>query len=150
MIGYIIAGQRYYNIALGAFVDTPDDAPRYAPLIDNGEYAGEDYLRQTLLFYGQPVGMGLMSLVEAQASKRGEINAGFDAAMTASLTMPSASTPPSAFTIYQAIEAWKAEDLDGYNYMLAIHTARRDALLTAVAAADTADAVQAVAVSYAV
>lgn len=150
MVGYIIAGQRYYNIALEAFVDTPEDAVLYAPLIDNGDYAGTDYLRQTLMFYGHPIGMGLMSHSEAQAAKRATINAGYESAITASLTMPSATNPPSAFAIYQALEEWKAEDPEGFASLLAIHTARRDALLAAVDAAETAEAVQAIDVSYAV
>jgi hypothetical protein len=90
------------------------------------------------------------SLAEAQTSKRTAINAGFDTAMTASLTMPSASTPASAFAVYQAIEAWKAEDPEGYATLLGIHTARRDELLAAVDAAQTTDAVLAIVVNYAV
>ena len=92
----------------------------------------------------------LPALADVQATKRTAINAGFDAAMTASLTMPSASTPPSAFAVYQALEEWKTEDPEGYASLLAIHTARRDALLTTVDAATTPEAVQAIAVSYAV
>ncbi|WP_298996912.1 hypothetical protein [uncultured Desulfovibrio sp.] len=87
---------------------------------------------------------------EVRAVKRNAINAGFDAAMTASLTMPSASTPPSAFTVYRAVETWKADDPDGFNTLLAIHTERRAELLAAVDAATTADAVQAITVFYAV
>lgn len=87
-------------------------------------------------------------LTSVQAAKRVEIDTGFDAAMTASLTMPTSS--PSAFTVYQAIEAWRAEDPEGYSTLLTIHTARRDALLAAVDAATTVEAVQAITVSYAV
>lgn len=94
--------------------------------------------------------IALPSLSEAQTSKRMGINAGFDAAVTASLTMPSASTPASAFAVYQAIEVWKAEDAEGYATLLAIHTARRNELLAAVDAAQTAEAVEAIVVSYAV
>lgn len=90
------------------------------------------------------------ALVEVQAVKRQEINAGFDAAMAASLTMPSSSTPPSAFAVYQAIEKWKAEDQEEYANLLAIHTARRTSLLAAVDAANSVEAVQAITVSYAV
>ena len=97
-----------------------------------------------------PPVMPQISLNEAQAFKRSAINTGFEAAITASLTMPSASTPPSAFAVYQAIEAWKTEDPDGYATLLAIHTTRRDELLAAVDAAETAEAVQAIVVSYAV
>ena len=89
-------------------------------------------------------------LAEVHAAKRAEINAGFDVAMTASLTMPSASTPASAFAVYQAIEAWKAEDPEGYSTLLSIHEARRTALLAAVDAATSVEAVQAITVSYAV
>lgn len=89
-------------------------------------------------------------LVEAQAAKRTSINAGFDAAMTASLTMPSSSTPALAFEVAYAIYDWRTEDPDGYAALLAIHTARRDALLAAVDAATTPAEVQAIVVSYAV
>ena len=60
------------------------------------------------------------------------------------------STPASAFAVYQAIEAWKTEDPEGYSTLLAIHEARRDALLAAVDAATSVEAVQAITVSYAV
>ena len=102
-----------------------------------------------LEFYDLPLGV-LMPLSEAQAVKRTSINAGFDAAMTASLTMPSSSTPALAFEVAYAIYDWRTEDPDGYAALLAIHTARRNALLAAVEAAETAEAVQAIAVSYAV
>ena len=90
------------------------------------------------------------TLMEVQVAKRNAINAGFDAAMTASMTMPSATPTPSAFSVYQAIEVWKAEDPEGFASLLAIHTARRDELLAAVNAAQTAEEVQAITVSYAV
>ncbi|WP_298997046.1 hypothetical protein [uncultured Desulfovibrio sp.] len=90
------------------------------------------------------------ALLDLQIVKRMEINAGFDAAMTASLTMPSASTPASAFAVYQAIEAWKTEDPEGYSTLLAIHEARRASLLAAVDAATTIAEVQAISVTYAV
>ena len=89
-------------------------------------------------------------LVEVQATKRREINAGFDSAMTASLTMPNASAPPNAFAVYRAIEEWKAEDLEGFNSLLAIHTARRDTMLASVDAATSVASVQSIVVNYAV
>lgn len=85
-----------------------------------------------------------------RASKRAAINAGFDAAMSASLTMPSVDTPPSSFEVASALYDWRTEDPEGYAALLAIHTARRNELLAAVAAAETAAAVQAIVVSYAV
>ena len=89
-------------------------------------------------------------LAEAQAAKRASINAGFDAAMTASLTMPSSSTPALAFEVAYAIYDWRTEDPDGYAVLLAIHTARRDALLATVDAATTVEAVQEISIAYAV
>lgn len=89
-------------------------------------------------------------LADAQTAKRASVNAGFDAAMTASLTMPSNSTPPLAFEMAYAIYDWRTEDPDGYAALLAIHSARRTVLLAAVDAATTVEAVQAIAVNYAV
>ena len=89
-------------------------------------------------------------LAEVQTAKRALINAGFDAAMTASLTMPSSSTPALAFEVAYAIYDWRTEDPDGYAVLLAIHTARRDALLATVDAATTVEAVQEISIAYAV
>lgn len=87
---------------------------------------------------------------EVLVSKRAAINAAFEAAITASLTMPSATMPPSAFAIFQAIEAWKTEDPEGFSLLLAIHTTRRDALLASVESAKSVEELQAITVSYAV
>lgn len=90
------------------------------------------------------------TLTEAQAAMRRTINAGFNAAMSASITMPSAGSTPSTYEVATALYDWRTDDPEGYAALLAIHTARRDALLAAVDAATTIEAVQAVAVSYAV
>lgn len=119
-----------------------------SPVDPQGQHS-EQGLRDALDFYGLPFGI-LMPLTEAQAAKRASINAGFDAAMTASLTMPSSSTPPLAFEVAYAIYDWRIEDPDGYAALLAIHASRRDTLLAAVDAATTVEAVQAITVSYAV
>lgn len=87
---------------------------------------------------------------EAQTAKRVEINAGFDAALTASLTMPSRDTPPSVVELAIAIADFKADDPVGLTDLQAIHEARRTSLLAAVDAATTPEAVQAITVSYAV
>ena len=99
---------------------------------------------------GEEPAAPIPTLSDAKTAQRKTINAGFDAAMTASLTMPSASTPPSAFSVYQAIETWKADDPEGFNTLLAIHTARRDTMLASVDAATSVEAVQAITVTYAV
>lgn len=83
-----------------------------------------------------------------QAAKRAEINAGFDAALTASLTMPSVN--PSAVELTVAIGLFNAEDPIGLVDLCAIHEARRASLLAAVDAATTVAEVQAITVSYAV
>ncbi|KAF5089791.1 hypothetical protein DSECCO2_25670 [anaerobic digester metagenome] len=89
-------------------------------------------------------------LSEVQAAKRAEINAGFDAALTASLTMPSRTDPPSAVELALAIEDFKSDDPTGLGDLRAIHEARRTALLAAVDAATTIAEVQAISVTYAV
>lgn len=89
-------------------------------------------------------------LVEVKAAKQAEIASAFNAAMSASLTMPSVGTPPSSFEVASALYDWRTDDPEGYASLLAIHTARRDALLSAVGAATTPVEVQAITVSYAV
>ena len=88
------------------------------------------------------------ALSNAQTAKRAEINAGFEAALVASLTMPSVN--PSAVEVAVGATALAAVDPDGPAYIMQTHTARRTALLAAVDAATTLEAVQAITVSYAV
>ena len=90
------------------------------------------------------------TLLDVQAAKRAEINAGFDAALTASLTMPSVNTPPSTVELTVAIGLFNAEDPTGLVDLCAIHEARRASLLAAVDAATSVEAVQAITVTYAV
>ena len=90
------------------------------------------------------------SVSAVQSTKRAEINAGFDAALAASLTMPSVNTPPSMVELTVAIGLFNAEDPVGLVDLCAIHEARRAALLAAVDAATSVEAVQAISVSYAV
>lgn len=92
----------------------------------------------------------LPSLVDAQLVKRQQINAGFDAALVASLTMPSRTNPASVVELALAIEDFKTDDPTGWSDLRAIHEARRNVLLAAVDAATTPEAVQAITVSYAV
>ena len=90
------------------------------------------------------------SLADAQTAKRQQINSGFDAALAASLTMPSINTPPSAVEVAVGAAALAAVDADGPAYIMQTHSARRATLMAAVDAATTSEAVQAIAVSYAV
>ena len=88
------------------------------------------------------------SLADAQSAKRAEINAGFETALIASLTIPSVN--PSAVEVVVGAAALAAVDADGPAYILQTHVTRRDELLAAVAAATTVVAVQDMVVSYAV
>lgn len=90
------------------------------------------------------------TLESARAAKRLQINAGFDSAIAASLTMPSRQTPPSAVEIALAIEDFKSDDTEGWQTLRAVHLARRTALLAALAATKTAVEVDSIVVSYAV
>ena len=83
-----------------------------------------------------------------KAEKEREITAACDAAIVASLTMPTAS--PSATEVAVAAASLAGIDPDGPDTLLALHTARRDELLAAVAAADSTAALADVEVSYAV
>ena len=87
-------------------------------------------------------------LAEAKASKIAEIEAGYDAAVAASLTIPTAN--PTAQDVTIGAAAFAAEDAEGLAYVMQTHATRRDELLAAVAAATTVVAVQDFVVSYAV
>lgn len=149
---------RYWSTAKAAFVDE-DEALAWAekkgfasvppcPVDTHGKRSLEG-LRQALIAYGLPLGT-LMVLEEARAVKTAEIQSGYEAALTAGLTMPSAQAPASALELALAIVDWQAESPEDFADLRAIHAARRDELLAAVAAAESVEAVQAVEVSYAV
>lgn len=87
---------------------------------------------------------------DAKRCKRQQINAGFDAALAASLTMPSINTPPSTAELAVGAATFAAEDAEGLAYIMQTHSARRDALLSAVDSATSVEAVQSITVSYAV
>ena len=87
-------------------------------------------------------------LAETKAAKTTEITTGYDAAVAASLTMPTDN--PTAQDITISAAAFAAEDAEGLAYIMQTHATRRDELLAAVAAATTVVAVQDLVVSYAV
>lgn len=87
-------------------------------------------------------------LAETKAAKTTEITTGYDAAVAASLTMPTDN--PTAQDITISAAAFAAEDAEGLAYIMQTHAARRGELLAAVEAAETAEEVQAIVVSYAV
>lgn len=88
------------------------------------------------------------TLEEARVLKTSKINAAYEAALAASLTMPSVTAPPSPTEVAVNAAAWAADDAEGYAELLAIHAARREELLAAVAAAQTAAEVEAVPVTF--
>lgn len=83
-----------------------------------------------------------------KAEKEREIKAACDAAIVASLTMPTAS--PSTTEVAVAAASLASVDPDGPDTLLSLHTARRDELLAAIAAAESPAALAGVEVSYAV
>lgn len=87
-------------------------------------------------------------LTVLKAEKEREITAACDAAIVASLTMPTSA--PSSAEVAVAAASLASIDPDGPDTLLALHTARRDELLAAVAAADSTAALADVEVSYAV
>ena len=88
------------------------------------------------------------TLEEARAAKTAEIQSGYDAALSASLTMPTET--PTAQDVSIGAALFAVDDAEGLVFVRETHAARRDELLAAVEAADTVEAVQAVEVSYAV
>ena len=87
-------------------------------------------------------------LAVLKAEKEREVKAACDAAIVASLTMPTSA--PSSAEVAVAAASLASVDPDGPDTLLALYTARRDELLAAVAAADSTDALADVEVSYAV
>lgn len=58
--------------------------------------------------------------------------------------------PPSSVQMALGIDAFRTEDSEGWNDLLAVHTVRHDELLAAVEATASAEAVQAIIVNYSV
>ena len=83
-----------------------------------------------------------------KAEKEREITAACDAAIVASLTMPTSA--PSSAEVAMAAASLASIDPDGPDTLLALHTARRDELLATVAAAKSPTDLDSVVVSYAV
>ena len=83
-----------------------------------------------------------------KAEKEREITAACDAAIVASLTMPTSA--PSSAEVAVAAASLAGIDPDGPDTLLALHTARRDELLATVAAAKSPTDLDSVVVSYAV
>lgn len=87
-------------------------------------------------------------LSEARTAKIAEIEAGYQAAVAATLTMPQAS--PTAQDVAVGAALLAADDAEGLEYVIEQHAATRADLLAQVAAAETPEAVAAIQVRYAV
>ena len=154
---YRLADGRIWSVAAAAFISVGSPEVRdyiaagrtFGSAPDEGGNLSEDGLRQALAFCGLPQG-ALVTLEEARAAARAEILSGYEAALMAGLTMPSVQAPASALELALAIADWQAESPEDFADLRAIHTARRDELLAAVAAAESVEAVRAVEVIYAV
>lgn len=88
------------------------------------------------------------ALEEAKESKTAEIDAGYQAAVAATLTMPQAS--PTAQDVAVGAALLAAEDAEGLEYVVSQHGSTREALLDLVATAETPEDVGGIEVSYAV
>lgn len=142
---YRIENGRLWGVDAACFVETAPDGAEIVQLYADGKLAGEDYLIRTLRFYGYPLGE-LMPLDELRAAKLAEIAAGHDAALTATLTMPSAS--PGSAEIALAVQDFIAVDAEGLEYVRGLLAARRGELERAARAAQTWEALEAVRVAY--
>lgn len=87
-------------------------------------------------------------LSEAKTAKIAEIEAGYQAAVAATLTMPQDS--PTTEEVVAGAALFAAEDPDGLAYVMEQLRSTRAALLADVEAATTAEAVAAIEVRYAV
>ena len=85
-------------------------------------------------------------LAAVQDEKRREIDAGYEAALVAALTMPIAD--PTPMTVSVETSALLAVDPDAVDSIKAVLDVRRAELLAAVEAADTAAEVEAVKVNF--
>ena len=144
---YRLADGRIWDTARACFVSSVPEGATVVPLHDGTTPAGVEYLRQTLAFYGLPLGE-IAPLEDVKAAKTAEIQSGYDAALAASLTMPTET--PTAQDVSIGAALFAVDDAEGLTFVRETHAARRDELLAAVEAADTVEAVQAVEVSYAV
>ena len=96
----------------------------------------------------RPAQTAEQALAAARETKAAEIEAGYQKAMAATLTMPQASPTTEDVAVGAALFA--AEDAEGLEYVVSQHGATRDALLDLVATAETPEAVSGIEVSYAV
>lgn len=86
------------------------------------------------------------TLAEAQTAKWQQINAGHEAALAGAVAL----SDPTPSTVAVEAGLLAASDPEGLEFVRNALAARRDALLSAVEAAQTAEEVQAITVSYAV
>lgn len=142
---YLLNDSRLWDTAAVGFIQAVPEGTEVIPLYANGKPAGEDYLIRTLRFYGYPLGK-LEALDDLRAAKLAEIAAGYDAALTATLTMPAVS--PGSAEIALAAQDFKTNDAEGLEYVRGLLAARRDELEQAAKAAPTQEALKGVRVEY--
>ncbi|WP_289106710.1 hypothetical protein [uncultured Bilophila sp.] len=142
---YRIENGRLWGVDAACFFEIAPDDAEIVQLYADGNLAGEDYLIRTLRFYGYPLGE-LTPLDEVRTAKLAEIADGYDAALTATLTMPAAS--PGSAEIALAVQDFLAEDAEGLEYVRGLLAARRGELERAARAAQTREVLEAVRVDY--
>ena len=142
---YRIENGRLWGVDAACFFEIAPDDAEIVQLYADGNLAGEDYLIRTLRFYGHPLGE-LTPLDEVRTAKLAEIADGYDAALTATLTMPAAS--PGSAEIALAVQDFIAVDAEGLEYVRGLLAARRGELERAARAAQTREALERVRVEY--
>lgn len=86
------------------------------------------------------------TLEDAQRARLDAVETAYQAALTATLTMPAASPSPAEIAL--AVQDFSTEDAEGLADVRAILAARRDELRTAVEAAVSVEEVDAITVNY--
>ena len=90
--------------------------------------------------------MRFFSLEDTRQLKLGEIRAGYDAALAATVTMPAADPTPGQVSANQALFA--AEDPEGFETVLSVLASRRAELEAQANAAQAYEEIDAVVVRY--
>ena len=143
---YKISGNRMWDTENAAFIQAVPSNSRVVELSINGELCDETYLRKTLRFYGYKVGPELMTIKELQEQKIAEVVDQYETALTATLTMPTAS--PSPLEVMLAAIDFEREDSEGLAFVRAHLTAVRDSLIQEIYLTQTANDIQSILIKF--
>lgn len=144
-------GEIIHRIHDDSYVITKDGLPYHVPheedfLEEWAEVRAYAEAHPEMVTEEEPWTPPVPTLEDAKAAKIAEIAAGYDAAMTATLTMP--AEKPSPAEIALATLDFQLEDAEGLAYVRGLLAACRDELLAAVDVATGCEDVDAIAVIY--